>query len=103
MAPAAGVAAWISLLLASPWSLPAATLFTAANAAYALVLVGTTLGIAVQRGWSRPVAWLPAVFATIHFAAGFGELVEGLAGWRRTAVGPPVSDEGDREPVRERS
>jgi len=103
MAPAAGVAAWISLLLASPWSMSAATLFTAANAAYALVLVGTTLGIAVQRGWSRPVAWLPAVFATIHFAAGFGELVEGLAGWRRTVVGPPVSDEGDREPVRERS
>jgi hypothetical protein len=57
----------------------------------------------MQRGWSRPVAWLPAVFATIHFAAGFGELVEGLAGWRRNAMNSPSSSEGDPAAVRGRS
>jgi succinoglycan biosynthesis protein ExoA len=103
MAPAAGLATWLALLLASPWSASALTLFAAANAAYALVLLGTTCGIAMQRGWSRPVAWLPAVFATIHFAAGFGELVEGLAGWRRNAMNSPSSSEGDPAAVRGRS
>ena len=100
MAPAAGVAAWSSLLLASPWSHSATLLFLAANAAYLAVLLGTTCGIAAQRGWSRPVAWLPAVFATIHFAAGFGELLECLTGWRHALGGTMSMRTSDLDRVR---
>ena len=102
MAPAAGVATWVALLLASPWSELAARLFAAANLAYWMILLGTACGIAVQRGWNRSVAWLPFVFATIHFAAGFGELSEGLAGWRRGLNGSPSTDEPDLDTFRGR-
>lgn len=84
MVPAVFVAWLLCSACFAPWFMTARLVLVATFAVYATTVMAesTRLAIVHRLGW--PALWLPAVFATIHFAAGIGVLSEWLTGgWQR--------------------
>jgi polysaccharide deacetylase family protein (PEP-CTERM system associated) len=90
--PAALIAAVISGAVLSLYIPTVALAYFASMGIYVLVLVLTSLALAAKaRDWQL-AAWLPLVFATIHFGAGVGSLHEVGRQWRRRWKSNSVSD-----------
>jgi succinoglycan biosynthesis protein ExoA len=65
--------AWLSPLLMG--------LYAGSIILYLLMLIGVAVLLSVKASDPRLLPWLPLVFATIHFGAGFGVLSESVTGW----------------------
>ena len=61
--------------------------FLASVALYALTVVGFSLSLAARQGMPRLLAWLPAVFVTVHAGAAVGVWWELLAGGKAPPAG----------------
>ncbi len=85
-----GVAIGPALAWLSPWL---AALYAGGVGLYALVVTLASLCLAVRARDVRLLPWLPLVFLAIHFGAGAGLLLEGVAGaGRRSATPRPVPE-----------
>jgi len=84
MVPAVFVAWLLCSAFLAPWFVPARLLFVATCALYTTTVLAESARLAIVHRLGWPALWLPAVFATIHFAAGIGVLGEWLTGgWQR--------------------
>jgi succinoglycan biosynthesis protein ExoA len=70
-----------------------AALYAGALALYVVVVLLTSLLLAVRARDPRLLPWLPLAFLAIHFGAGAGLLLEGVVGTRRPAAEPSLTAE----------
>jgi len=73
----AGCIAGLGLAFVSPW---VAAVYVGVLLTYALIVLGTSTTVAIRHGKLAILPWLPLVFMTIHFGAGFGVLRETIGG-----------------------